>query len=166
LFIILLFFAARLLIKAIWRIGFLAVLLPFGVVACALYGIPQTRWLLGWWARVWGGMLAAQIPSVLALTIGAQLFARGSGTVGSFFYSIAFMQLATDLYSLIPFGSVSSSGAPWGGLPVRLAMGLGGLGGAAAGAGAAAATLARTQARYPWPAGATTESVASMYGYQ
>ena len=104
LFIILLFFAARLLIKAIWRTGFLAVLLPFGLVACMLYAIPQTRWLLTWWARVWGGMLVAQIPSVLALTIGVQMFARGSGTVGSFFYSIAFLQLAYDLYGLIPFG--------------------------------------------------------------
>jgi hypothetical protein len=159
LFIILLFFAGRLLLKAIWRIGFLAVLLPFGVAACALYGIPQTRWMLGWWARVWGGMLVAQIPSVLALTIGAQMFARGSGTLGSFFYSIAFMQLATDLYSLIPFGSVGSSGAPWGGIPVRLGVALfGGSGGAGASAAGRAATAA-------WPAGATVGHMAEMYGY-
>ena len=59
LFVILLFFAGRLLKKAIWRIGFLAVLLPVGLVACALYAIPQTRWLLTWWARVRGGMLVA-----------------------------------------------------------------------------------------------------------
>ena len=166
LFIILLFFAARLLLKAIWRIGFLAVLLPFGVAACALYGIPQTRWLLGWWVRVWGGMLVAQIPSVLALTIGAQLFARGSGTVGSFFYSIAFMQLATDLYSLIPFGGTGGGGgAPWSGVPWR-ALPFAGGGVAGAAAGAAAGTLARTEARYPWPAGVTTESMANQYGYQ
>jgi len=112
LFIILLFFALRLLIKAVWRIGFLAVLLPVGMLACALYGVPQTRWILGWWVRVWGGMLLAQIPSVLALSIGAQLFAHGGG-LGAFVYSIAFLQLATDLYSLIPFGHQNASGAPW-----------------------------------------------------
>jgi hypothetical protein len=109
-------------------------------------------------------MLVAQIPSVLALAIGVQMFARGSGTVGSFFYSIAFLQLATDLYSLIPFGSVADHGAPWGSLPGRaLAAATGGPFGAAAGT---AATLARTEARYPWPTGATTASVAEMYGYQ
>lgn len=116
LFVILLFFAIRLLMKSAWRIGFLAVLLPIGMAACALYAIPQTRWILGWWARLWGGMLIAQIPSVMALTIGAQLFAHGSG-LGAFVYSIAFLQLATDLYSLIPFGHTGGGGGPpWGGV--------------------------------------------------
>jgi hypothetical protein len=55
---ILAFFAIRLLMKSIWRISFLAVRLTVGLAACALYAIPQTRWLLGWWARVWDGMLA------------------------------------------------------------------------------------------------------------
>ena len=163
LFVILLFFAVRLLFKAVWRIGFLAVLLPVGMAACALYAIPQTRWLLGWWARTWGGMLLAQLPSVLALTIGTQLFAHGGGGLGAFVYSIAFLQLATDLYTLIPFGHTGGGGAPWGWLPHTAARAFGGAGGTAAGA---AATLARTEARYPWPAGATTASVASMYGYQ
>jgi hypothetical protein len=113
LFIVLLFFGLRLLIKAVWRIGFLAILLPVRMLACALYALPQTRWMLGWWARVWGGMLFAQVPSVMALTIGAQLFAHGSG-VGAIVYSIAFVQLATDVYNLIPFGSVAASNPPWG----------------------------------------------------
>jgi hypothetical protein len=111
-FVILLFFALRLLIKAVWRIGFLAVLLPVGMFACALYGLPQTRWILRWWVRVWGGMLLAQIPSVFALSIGAQLFAHGGG-VGVFVYSIAFLQLASDVYNLIPFGHTESGGPPW-----------------------------------------------------
>lgn len=137
LFLILAFFAIRLLVKTVWRIGFLAVLLPVGLAACALYAIPQTRWLLGWWARIWGGMLAAQIPSVFALAIGLGLFAGGGGGgLGPFVYSIAFLQLATDLYQLIPFSSLGGGGGPpWGGLPLqatRLARG----GGAAAAAGA------------------------------
>src|SRR5438132_9946737 len=85
------------------------------MAACALYALPQTRWMLGWWARMWGGMLLAQIPSVMALAIGGQLFAHGSG-LGAFVYSIAFLQLATDLYSLIPFGSTGSTGPPFGSL--------------------------------------------------
>lgn len=156
LLVILFFFGVRLLIKAVWRIGFLAVLLPVGVAACALYAIPSTRWLLSWWARLWGGMLLAQIPSVFALSIGLGLFASGSG-VGPFVYSIAFLQLATDLYSLIPFGGVGSSGAPWGSLPSRAAALAVGPSGAAAGASKAAAA---------WPAGATAGHVADMYGYQ
>jgi hypothetical protein len=160
LLIILLFFAVRLLMRAVWRIGLLAVLLPVGVAACALYAIPQTRWLLGWWARVWGGMLVAQLPSVLALSIGAQLFARAGSSLAAFVYSIAFLQLATDLYTLIPFGTVGHHGAPWGWLPWRLPLAAWGAG------GTAAAATSTTAAKFSWPAGATTESVASQYGYQ
>jgi hypothetical protein len=152
LFVILLFFAIRLLMKAAWRIGFLAVLLPVGMAACALYAMPQTRWILGWWARMWGGMLIAQLPSVMALTIGAQLFAHGSG-LGAFVYSIAFLQLATDLYSLIPFGHTGGSGgAPWGALPLRPMIGA-----ATGGAGGAAAAAI--------PAAQVT-TMADRYGYQ
>jgi hypothetical protein len=142
LFIILLFFALRLLMKAVWRIGFLAVLLPVGMLACALYALPQTRWILGWWAKLWGGMLVAQIPAVMALTIGAQLFANGSG-MGAFVYSIAFLQLATDLYSLIPFGGAGYASGPWGAVSWSAPAMLGGvtrtIGGAAGGAAGAAA---------------------------
>ncbi len=150
---ILLFFGLRLLIKSIWRVGFLAVLLPVGFVACMLYAVPQSRWVLTWWARMWGGMLIAQIPSVFALSIGAGLFAGGAG-IGAFVYSIAFLQLATDLYSIIPFGhSGNSGGAPWGTLPGRLGMM------AVGNMGAAAAAVASI------PANQLTTR-ADQYGYQ
>jgi hypothetical protein len=163
LFLILLLFALRLLIKAVWRIGFLAVLLPVGMLACALYALPQTRWLLAWWVRVWGGMLLAQVPSVFALSIGAQLFTHGGGLV-AFVYSIAFLQLATDVYSLIPFGGAGSGGPPWGlsfpvqavfGEPRLAASGLGGLAGGIVGTagGVMAATVA-------------TRADGQTYGYQ
>ena len=163
LFAVLLFFGVRLLIKAVWRVGFLAVLLPVGMFACAMYALPQTRWLLGWWVRTWGGMLLAQIPSVLALSIGAQLFARGGG-IGAFVYSIAFLQLATDLYSLIPFGGIGgSSGPPWAlAWPApeaaRLASGgIGGVAGVTGGIAVAAGTVA---------AGAAASRVGTQtYGY-
>jgi hypothetical protein len=163
LFVILLFFALRLMIKAIWRIGFLAVLLPVGMIACALYALPQTRWILAWWARVWGGMLLAQIPSVFALSMGAQLFANGGG-LGAFLYSIAFLQLATDVYSLIPFGSTGSSGAPWAlAWPAHVVFGegrlaMGGLGGAAGGIAMAAGGVVA--------GAASTRVAAQTYGYQ
>jgi hypothetical protein len=153
LFIILLFYGMRLLIKAAWRIGFLAVLLPVGMAACALYAIPATRWLLGWWSRVWGGMLIAQIPSVMALSIGVQLAAHGSG-MGAFVFSIAFLQLATDLYTLIPFGSSGGGGGPpWGNLPWRL----GGIAAAGMGAGAGAAAASAPAMR--------PSMLADQYGY-
>jgi hypothetical protein len=163
LFVVLLLFALRLLIKAVWRIGFLAVLLPIGMFACALYALPQARWILGWWVRVWGGMLLAQIPSVFALSIGAQLFAHGGG-LGAFVYSIAFLQLATDLYSLIPFGGTGSAGPPWAlSWPAPSVLGearlaTGGLGGVAGGlAGAAGGVMAGA---------AATRAVGQSYGYQ
>ena len=161
LFVILLFFALRLLIKAVWRIGFLAVLLPVGMFACALFALPQTRWMFGWWLRLWGGMLLAQIPSVFALSMGVQLFAHGGGGLGPFVYSIAFLQLASDLYSVIPFGNTVAGQIPWaftfGPQHVgRLATG--GIGGAAAGmAVAAGGVMART---------ASSPSSGPTYGYQ
>jgi hypothetical protein len=159
LFVILLFFAIRLLIRAVWRIGFLAVLLPVGVAACALYALPQTRWMLGWWARVWGGMLLAQIPSVFALSIGAQLFAHGSG-IGAFVYSIAFLQLATDLYTLIPFNSgAGSSGPPMGAMSWPAPFVFNTAGRAMGGVGVAASSLASA-------AGALRTASPTTYGYQ
>lgn len=157
LFVILLFFAIRLLIRAIWRIGFLAVLLPVGMAACALYALPQTRWLLAWWTRTWGGTLLAQIPSVMALSIGAQLFAHGTG-LGAFVYSIAFLQLATDLYTLIPFGSAASGGPPWGAVSWPAPALLGGAARATGSIGAAVGGVAP-------PAGAALSSVVT-YGYK
>jgi hypothetical protein len=158
LFIILLFFAARLLMKAVWRIGFLAVLLPVGMLACALYALPQTRWLLTWWVRVWGGMLLAQIPSVFALTIGAQLFAFGAG-IGAFVYSIAFLQLATDLYTLIPFGSTASGEPPWAlAWPAHILVGHGrSAAGVIGGMGAGLAGVVP---------GMSSRGVGQTYGYQ
>ena len=163
LFVIMLLFALRLLIKAVWRIGFLAVLLPVGMLACALYALPQTRWILSWWLRVWGGMLLAQIPSVLALSIGTQLFARGGG-LGAFLYSIAFLQLATDLYSLIPFSSPGVDGPPWAlAWPAHVVLGqsrgaVGGVGGVAGGIALAASSVV---------AGSGSPHIAGpTYGYQ
>jgi hypothetical protein len=158
LFAILLFFAIRLLVKCVWRIGFLAVLLPVGLLACALYAVPTMRWLLGWWARVWGGLLLAQIPSVMALTIGAQLFAHGTGLAG-FVYSIAFLQLATDLYSLIPFGRSDPAPSPWGGMSWPIPAIVGALSGPAAGAAAASAVAGAV------PATGRTFG-GTVYGYQ
>jgi hypothetical protein len=160
LFVILLLFAVRLLIKAVWRIGFLAVLLPVGLFACALYGLPQTRWILRWWVRAWGGMLLAQIPSVFALSIGTQLFAHGGG-IGVFVYSIAFLQLASDVYSLIPFGSGGSIGAPWAlawPAPEAAKLATGGLSGIAGGVAVAAGTVAA--------GAASVGGGGQTYGYQ
>jgi hypothetical protein len=159
LFAILLFFVIRLLVKCVWRIGFLAVLLPVGVLACALYAVSSMRWMLGWWARVWGGMLLAQIPSVMALTIGAQMFAHGSGLAG-FVYSIAFLQLATDLYSLVPFGRSDPASSPFGGMswPVPAVMG--------ALSAPASAGVAATSAVAGAASGTRGGSGPQMYGYQ
>ena len=132
LLVLVLLFGIRLLIKSIWRIGFLAVMLPVGAAAMPLYAIPQTRWLAGWWARVWGGMLMAQIPSTLALIIGLQIFRHGGG-LGAFVYTIAFLQLAHDLYDLIPFGMARGQGSPVGTAVSAAAAFAGGLAGAGVG---------------------------------
>jgi hypothetical protein len=136
LFIVLVFFALRLVFWAAWRIMVLAVLLPVGMFAAAAYALPFMRWLFIWWAKTWGGLLLAQIPSVLALTIGAQLFAHGNGLM-AFMFSIAAMQVAVDIYKILPGAAGGNSGAPWNFLPLGpLAIRAGTPSGVAAGAAA------------------------------
>lgn len=141
LYVVLLFFVFRLLLKAVWRIGFLAVLLPVGMAACILSAVPQLRWILGWWARTWGGMLAAQLPSTLALAIGLTMAGAAGAGLSGFVYSIAFLQLAHDLYDIVPFGMARAQSSPIGAVGgalsmARLAAGFGG-GGVSAAATAA-----------------------------
>jgi hypothetical protein len=156
LFIVLLFFVLRLIVKAVWRIGYLAVMLPVGMAACLLWAVPQTRWILGWWSRSWGGMLVAQLPSTLALAIGVGLATTAGGGLGGFAYSIAFLQLAYDLYDIIPTGLARSQSSPLGAAlgAASLARLVGGLGGGGA-VGAAAEAI---------PTNRLT-TMADMYGY-
>jgi hypothetical protein len=155
LLIVLIFFGLRLLFRCCWRIVVLAVLLPVGMAACALYAIPGTRWLFSWWGRTWGGLLLAQIPSVLALNIGVQLFAHGSGLM-AFMFSIAAMQVACDVYTILPFGHLGHEGSPLGAAAagLRTASVLGSLG-ARSGATAARAALPANE----------LATRADMYGY-
>jgi hypothetical protein len=157
LFIVLVFFGLRLLFWATWRIMVLAVLLPVGMFAAAAYAVPFMRWLFIWWAKTWGGLLLAQIPSVMALTIGAQLFAHGSGLM-AFMFSIAAMQVAVDIYKILPGAAAGNSGPPWGSLPWRLPLAAGGLG---VGAGAAAASKASGAVDNVRP-----RDLADTYGYR
>src|SRR5262249_5050347 len=127
-----------LLIKSVWRIGFLAVLVPVGMAACALYAIPSCRWILAWWSKTWGGLLIAQIPSVFALSVGLGMFAGGGqGNLGAAVWSIGFLQLPTDLYDLIPFGHISPSAGPLASFGPRAAFA--GVSAAISGGGAALA---------------------------
>jgi hypothetical protein len=79
-------------------------------------------------------------------------------------YSIAFLQLASDVYSLIPFGNAGSGGPPWAlAWPAHVLLGdgkvaMGGLGGVAGGMAVAAGSVV---------AGAASTRVgAQTYGYQ
>jgi hypothetical protein len=157
LFIVLVFFALRLVFWAAWRIMVLAVLLPVGMFAAAAYALPFMRWLFVWWAKTWGGLLLAQIPSVLALTIGAQLFAHGNGLM-AFMFSIAAMQVAVDIYRILPGAAGGSSGPPWGSLPWRVPLIAASLG-VGTGAAAASRASAATDAMRP-------QVLADMYGYR
>jgi hypothetical protein len=110
---------------------------------------------------MWGGMLLAQIPSVMALSIGAQLFAHGSG-LGAFVYSIAFLQLATDIYSIIPFSNSGGHATPpWGAISWPGPAVLGGATRAAGGIGVAAGGVAAAGA----VAARAAVSTAQTYGY-
>jgi len=155
LFIVLLFFVFRLLVKAVWRVGYLAVLLPVGMAACLLWAIPQTRWILGWWCRHWGGMLIAQLPSVFALSVGLTMATASGAGLSGFVYSIAFLQLAHDLYDIIPTGMARAQSSP-----LSAALGAASIARLAGGIGGAATTAAAAAI----PANRLT-TMAEMYGY-
>jgi hypothetical protein len=101
-------YGIKFVIKSMKRLVVLAVLTPFGPIAMLLRCIPQTRWVSGWWARTWGGLLVAQAPAALALTIGVQL-ALFSGVLGVL-WTVAFLGAASDLLDLFGHGMIGGSG--------------------------------------------------------
>lgn len=106
--VLVVFYGVKFVIKSMKRLVVLAVLTPFGPIAMLLRAIPQTRWISGWWARTWGGLLVAQAPAALALTIGVQM-AAFSGVLGAL-WTVAFLGAAGDLLDLFGYGMIGGSG--------------------------------------------------------
>jgi hypothetical protein len=155
LLIVLLWTLFRLVKKAFWRLGLLAVLLPIGPLCMVAWAIPPLRGLTYWWSRTWLGLLLSQIPSVLALTIGVAVMAYAVGIL-SFFVSLAFLELAVDLYDIV------------GGIGQHGTYGFAGSVARTLGVGAVATTLSMGPAVLA-SAGATTQmtdqQVSNFYGY-
>lgn len=155
LLIVLLWELFRLVKKAFWRLGLLAVLLPLGPFCMVAWAIPPLRGLTYWWSRTWIGLLLSQIPSVLALTIGVAIMAYAGGIL-AFFASLAFLELAVDLYDIV------------GGIGQHGTYGFAGSAARTLGIGAVATTLGAGAAVVA-PAGATTQmsnaQVSNFYGY-
>jgi hypothetical protein len=151
--VLIVWFAGRFIYRSMKRLVLLAVLAPFGPICMLLRAIPQFRWVSGWWARTWGGLLVGQAPAVLALAIGVQM-ALFSGVLGVF-WTIAFLGAATDLLGLFGGGLLGGSGPGlWtaGLLAARLATGW-------AGAGAVGVAVGNA-------GGISDAQLAENYGYQ
>lgn len=145
LLLILLFYAIDLVLLSVERIVILAVLTPFGVLAMLLRAIPQLRYVSAWWARTYFGLLFAQLPVVMALTIGLQM-AKNAGGIATFVYAIAFLKAARSLYRMFYDGmhvGLGQGGIAMGGLFRGLRFGGGGGGGAAPAAQTAANNTAQ-----------------------
>jgi hypothetical protein len=155
LLIVLIWELFRLLKKAFWRLGLLAVLLPVGPFCMVAWAIPPIRGLTYWWSRTWVGLLLSQIPSVLALSIGIAVMAYAGGIL-AFFVSLAFLELAVDLYDIV------------GGIGQHGTYGFTGSVARTLGVGAVATTLGVGPAMLA-SAGATTQmsdqQVSNFYGY-
>jgi hypothetical protein len=76
----------------------------------------------------------------------------------AFMFSIAAMQVAVDIYKILPGAAGGNSGPPWGSLPWRLPLTAGGLG---VGAGAAVASKAAAATDNVRP-----QVLADLYGYR
>lgn len=149
LLLLVLIFGLRLLIRTAYRMGMLALLSGFGVIALPLRMLPFsfTRRISDVWVQQFHGWLWGQLPSIAALTIGVQMATR-SGGVMALIFTIAFCQLAYDVYDICVYG-MGGGGSALGMVfsAARTASSLfgGGAGAAAAGTAVSSSTLAVNQ---------------------
>lgn len=152
LWVLLIFYGIKLLVRVAYGLFRFVVVLVFGPVAIILWAIPQTEWVTSFWIREVLGWGTTPILVTVALAIAVPMAMGQSGFIGAVLFGIAGFKAAYDLVGLFAM----SKGGGGGGLGItpfaaaRLAVG------AASGGGAAAASI---------PANRVT-TLADQYGYQ
>jgi hypothetical protein len=151
LWLLLIYYGVRLIIRLAYSLFRLLVALVFGPVAIILWAIPQTEWITGLWLRELVGWATTPLLVTACLAMAIPLASGRSGFLAAAAFGIAGLQAAYDLAGLLAFGHA------WGGSLIPRVSARGAAGAVTGGgAGAVAAAV---------PANRMT-TLADQYGYQ
>jgi hypothetical protein len=153
LWLLLIYYGVRLVIRLAYSVFRLLVALVFGPVALILYAIPQTEWLTVFWLREVLGWAATPLFVTACLAMAVPLASGRTGFLAAAVFGIAGLQAAYDLVGLLGHGHMGGRLFPLTFAGVRMGMAAAASGG---GAGVAAASI---------PANRMT-TLAERYGYQ
>jgi hypothetical protein len=144
LWLLLIYFGVRLLVRLAYSIFRLLVALVFGPVALILWAIPQTEWVTWFWLRELVGWATTPLLVTACLALAIPLASLHSGILAGAVFSLAGLMAAYDLVGLL---GLSHGGGGHGLSPLgyaRLAA-RAGAGGGGGGAAAASAPAIRPQ---------------------
>ena len=138
LWLLLIYYAVRLLVRLAYSLFRFLVALVFGPVALMLWAIPQTEWVTSLWLRELVGWGTTPLLVVVAIAIAVPLAAGQSGFLDAVLFGIAGMMAAYDLVGLLGVtrgGGGLGLGSPFGYARMAASAATGG------GAGVAAASV-------------------------
>jgi len=152
LWVVLIFYGLRLLVRLAYSLFRLLVALLFGPVAIILWAIPQTEWVTWFWLRELLGWATTPLLVTACLALAIPIASGRSGVFAAVVFSIAGLMAAYDLVGLLSMAHRGGGGgmSPIGYARMAAGMATGG------GAGVAAASI---------PANRMT-TLADQYGYQ
>jgi hypothetical protein len=105
LWLLLVYYGVRLLIRLAYSLFRLLVALVFGPVAIILWAIPQTEWITALWVRELLGWGTTPLLVATCLAMALPLATGRGGFLAAAAFSIAGLQAAYDLVGLLSFGS-------------------------------------------------------------
>jgi hypothetical protein len=109
LWLVLMYFGVRLLVRLTYGLFRLMVALIFGPVALILWAIPQTEWVTWLWLRELLGWATTPLLVTACLAMAVPLAAGREGVLSAVLFGIAGMQAAYDVVGLLGVGQRSSS---------------------------------------------------------
>jgi hypothetical protein len=155
LWLLLIYYGVRLVIRLAYSVFRLLVALVFGPVALILYAIPQTEWVTWFWLRELVGWATTPLLVTACLAMAIPLASGRSGFLAAAVFGIAGLQAAYDLVGLLGHGGAGGRLFPFTFATAR--MGAAAVTAGGAGAGVAAASI---------PAGTNMTHLADRFGYQ
>ncbi len=101
LWLLLIYYGIRLLIRLVYSLFRLVVALVFGPVALILWAIPQTEWVTWFWLRELVGWATTPLLVTACLAIAMPIASGRDGVIPAFLFGIAGFQAAYDLVGLL-----------------------------------------------------------------
>jgi hypothetical protein len=150
LWVLLIWYGVRLLLRITYSLVRFVVALVFGPVALILWAIPQTEWVTWFWLRELVGWGTTPLLVTVALSIAVPLAVGRSGFLAAAAFGIAGLMAAYDLVGVLSLAHGGRGASPIGYIRMAASAATGG------GAGAAAASVHAIR----------SQVLADTYGFQ